>query len=63
MGDILQAGNGDADELRAGSGQAQALGYRRIDIIGMGIAHRLDDDGVIASDEDVTHFHDTGFHY
>ncbi len=61
--DILQARNSDPDELRTGCRETQALGHRRFDIIGMGIAHRLDDDGVVSADEDVTDLDDTGFHH
>ena len=63
MRNVLQAGHGDPDELRTGRRQAQALGHRRFDIIRMGVAHRLYDDGVVSADEDVTDLDDTGFHH
>ena len=62
MRDILQAGDRDAHQLRAGLGQPQRLRHGRIDIIRMGIAHRLDDDRVVSSDEDVTHLDYACFH-
>ena len=61
--DILQTGDGDPNQLRSGGRQAQALVDGRIDIIRMGIAHRLDDDRVASSDEDITHLDDSGFHH
>ena len=61
--DILQARDRDPDELRAGLRQPQRLRHGRIDIVRMGIAHRLDDDRVVPSDENVTHLHYACFHH
>ena len=61
--DILQARNGNPHQLRAGSGKTERLRHRSIDIIRMGVAHRLDDDRVIPADQDVTHFDYASFHY
>ena len=62
MRHILQAGNGNPHQLRTGGRQPKTLGHRRIDIVRMGIAHRLDDDRVVSSDEDVTYFDYSCFH-
>ena len=61
--DVLQARNGDPDKLRPGRGETERLRHRRIDIIRMGIAHRLDDDRVIPADQDITYFDYACFHY
>ena len=42
----------DADELRPGVGEARDLDGRRVGIGGVGVRHRLDDDGMRAADED-----------
>ena len=62
MRDILQTRYRDAHQLRAGLRQPQRLRHGRLDIIRMGIAHRLDDDRVVSSDEDVTHLDYACFH-
>ena len=62
MRDILQAGNRDAHQLRTGLRQPQRLRHGGIDIVRMGIAHRLDDDRVASSDEDVTYLDYACFH-
>ena len=46
----LVAVDGDAHDLRAGAGERRDLRHRRVDVGGVGVGHRLDDDRRAAAD-------------
>ena len=50
-GGRLVAVDGDAHQLRAGAGKGCDLRHRAVDIGGVGIGHRLDDDRRVAADQ------------
>ena len=52
VGHIGHGGDGNADKLGSGGGQAPALGHGGLDIGRMGVAHGLHHDGMTASDDD-----------
>ena len=52
-GGVFRLGHGDADQLAAGLFEPMDLGDGRLDVVGIGRGHRLDDDGIIAADDDV----------
>ena len=49
------------DDVAAGGGQLGDLLQRRVDVVGLGGAHRLHRDGVVAADADVADHELTGF--
>ncbi len=46
-------GNGEADDLGAGLGELRDLVERGLRVGGVGVGHRLDDDGSVAADLNV----------
>ena len=52
-GGIFRLGHGDAHELAARFFEAKNLGDGRFDVVGIGGGHRLDDDGIIAADDEI----------
>ncbi len=48
----LVAVDGDPDQLRAGTGERRHLAGGALDVGGVGVGHRLDDDRAIAADHD-----------
>ena len=46
----LVAVDGDANELGTGAGESGDLRYRPVDVGGVGVGHRLHDDGCVAAD-------------
>ena len=53
-GDFLLGRDGDADDVRTGRSHSPALGERRFHVGSLGVAHRLDGQGVAAADDEVT---------
>ena len=59
-GRALVAVDGDADDLGAGFRQRGDLRDRAVDIGGVRVGHRLDDDRRVAADHDAAHIHADG---
>jgi len=58
---VGHAGHGDADDFAAYLVQSPNSGDRSVDVEGVFVNHRLDDDGVAAADGDATDFDGSGF--
>ncbi len=54
----LVAIDGDADELGAGAGEGRDLRHRPVDVGGVGVGHRLHDDGRAAADRHARDAHE-----